>query len=223
MGVVSRNCPEDQHRFSLQKMKIFVLLTLAAVVLADYEKEMVSKWIKMKAIESCWGSENMKLYTVEMKKAIAKCNNEDAPELSLPPYRSSYRFVNAMIKQGNNMDMLKNMMAAMSMSMNQDNSEFSYVQPYSTNSDRSDSFMDKMKMTMMNSCSMSSSRAWAQPTGWTTTGQEATGRTTPCLSSSRCSTPTAQRGRPLTASILETGSLKSWPSRSIRWRPRSAT
>merc|ERR1712233_106701 len=149
MGVVSRNCPEDQHRFSLQKMKIFVLLTLAAVVLADYEKEMVSKWIKMKAIESCWGSENMKLYTVEMKKAIAKCNNEDAPELSLPPYRSSYRFVNAMIKQGNNMDMLKNMMAAMSMSMNQDNSEFSYVQPYSTNSDRSDSFMDKMKMMMM--------------------------------------------------------------------------
>merc|ERR1712060_965207 len=40
-------------------------------------------------------------------------------------------------------------MAAMSMSMNQDNSEFSYVQPYSTNSGRSDSFMDKMKMMMM--------------------------------------------------------------------------
>merc|ERR1719150_2276778 len=103
----------------------------------------------MKAMESCWGSENMKSYTVEMKKAIAKCNNEDAPELSLPPFRSSYRFVNAMINQGNNMDMLKNMMAAMSMSMNQDNSEFSYVQPYSTNSGRSDSFMDKMKMMMM--------------------------------------------------------------------------
>merc|ERR1719400_1958930 len=32
--------------------------------------------------------------------------------------------------------------------MNQDNSEFSYVQPYSTNSGRSDSFMDKMKMKM---------------------------------------------------------------------------
>merc|ERR1712130_593789 len=38
---------------------------------------------------------------------------------------------------------------SMSMSMNQDNSEFSYVQPYSTNSDRSDSFMDKMKMKDM--------------------------------------------------------------------------
>merc|ERR1712060_1041907 len=112
-------------------------------------KEMMTKWVKMKAMESCWGSENMKSYTVEMKKAIAKCNNEDAPELSLPPFKSSYRFVNAMINQGNNMDMLKNMMAAMSTSMNQDNSEFSYIQPYSTNSDRSDNFMDKMKMMMM--------------------------------------------------------------------------
>merc|ERR1712222_216937 len=152
MGVVSRSCPEDQHRFSPQKkMKFFVLLTLAAVGLADYEmgKEMMSKWMQMKAMESCWGAENMKQYTVEMKKAIAKCSNEDAPELSLPPYRSSYRFVNSMINNGNNMDMLKNMMTAMSMSMNQDNSEFSYVQPYSTNSGKSDSFMDKMKMMMM--------------------------------------------------------------------------
>merc|ERR1712241_994906 len=132
-----------------QKMKFFALLALAAVVVADYENEMMNKWIKMKAMESCWGSENMKLYTVELKKAIAKCSNEDAPELSLPPYRSSYRFVNAMINQGSDMDRLKNMMAAMSTSMNQDNSEFSYVQPYSTNSDRSDSFMDKMKMMMM--------------------------------------------------------------------------
>merc|ERR1712222_141040 len=123
---------------------------LAAVGLADYEsKEMMSKWMQMKAMESCWGAENMKQYTVEMKKAIAKCSNEDAPELSLPPYRSSYRFVNSMINNGNNMDILKNMMTAMSMSMNQDNSEFSYVQPYSTNSGKSDSFMDKMKMMMM--------------------------------------------------------------------------
>merc|ERR1712046_498990 len=43
---------------------------------------------------------------------------------------------------------LKNMMFAMSMSMNRDNSEYSYVQPYSTNSGRSDNFMDKMRMMM---------------------------------------------------------------------------
>jgi len=129
-----------------------VVLTLAAVALADYEmgqEKMMSQWVQMKAMESCWGAENMRQYTVEMKKAIAKCSNQDAPELSLPPYRSSYRFVNAMINNGKSMDMLKNMMTAMSMSMNQDNSEFSYVQPYSTNSGKSDSFMDKMKMMMM--------------------------------------------------------------------------
>merc|ERR1711884_752372 len=99
-------------------------------------------------MESCWGKENMKLYTVSMKRAIAKCHQEDAPELSLPPFRSSYRFVNTMINQGNDMEMLKNMMLAMSMSMNQDNSEYSYVQPYSTNSGRPDNFMDKMRMMM---------------------------------------------------------------------------
>merc|ERR1712088_403724 len=68
-------------------------------------------------MESCWGKENMKLYTVSMKRAIAKCHQEDAPELSLPPFRSSYRFVNTMINQGNDMEMLKNMMFAMSMRM----------------------------------------------------------------------------------------------------------
>merc|ERR1711884_154184 len=83
-----------------------------------------------------------------MKRAIAKCHQEDAPELSLPPFRSSYRFVNTTINQGNDTEMLKNMMFAMSMSMNQDNSEYSYVQPYSTNSGRSDNLMDKMR-TMM--------------------------------------------------------------------------
>merc|ERR1712012_416333 len=37
------------------------------------------------------------------------------------------------------------MMFAMSMSMNQDNSEYSYVQPYSTNSGRSDDLMDNYR------------------------------------------------------------------------------
>merc|ERR1711963_126753 len=86
-------------------------------------EEMMEKWMKMKAMESCWGKENMKLYTVSMKRAIAKCHQEDAPELSLPPFRSSYRFVNTMMNQGND--------------------EFSYVQPYSTNSGRSDNFMNQ--------------------------------------------------------------------------------
>merc|ERR1712212_1073938 len=114
-----------------QKMKFFALLTLAAVILADNEKEMVKKWIKIKAMESCWGSENMKMYTVEMKKAIAKCSHEDAPELSLPPYRSSYRFVNAMINQGNNMESMQHMFRKMMEFMRTRNSNS--FSPYSSN------------------------------------------------------------------------------------------
>jgi len=35
-------------------------------------------WSKTKAMESCWGEDNMKVYTVNMKKAVAKCNQVDA-------------------------------------------------------------------------------------------------------------------------------------------------
>merc|ERR1712018_790673 len=83
-------------------MKLLVVLSLTSVALGGMDYEMVQKWQKLKAMESCWGEENMKLVMVDMKKAIAKCSHEDAPELSLPPYRSSYRFVNTMINKGDN-------------------------------------------------------------------------------------------------------------------------
>merc|ERR1712032_1420070 len=86
----------------------------------------------MGAMESCWGEENMKLVMVDMKKAIAKCSHEDAPELSLPPYRSAYRFTNTMINKGdqyehiNNMDKMKMMMKMMKMcNMMNDNQDYS--------------------------------------------------------------------------------------------------
>merc|ERR1712062_623061 len=68
-------------------MKLLVVLSLTSVALGGMDYEMVQKWQKLKAMESCWGEENMKLVMVDMKKAIAKCSHEDAPELSLPPYR----------------------------------------------------------------------------------------------------------------------------------------
>merc|ERR1712141_918535 len=46
---------------------------------------------------------------VDMKKAIAKCSHEDAPELSLPPYRSAYRFTNTMINKGNEYEHINDM------------------------------------------------------------------------------------------------------------------
>merc|ERR1719219_3105363 len=55
------------------------------------------KWAKTKAMESCWGEDNMKIYTVNMKKAVAKCNQQDAPELDLPPLRGINRLTNNLV------------------------------------------------------------------------------------------------------------------------------
>merc|ERR1719228_964362 len=55
-------------------------------------------------MESCWGEENMKIYTVNMKKAVAKCHQVDAPELELPPFRSIDRMVNTLVSHANKME-----------------------------------------------------------------------------------------------------------------------
>merc|ERR1712117_680661 len=89
----------------------------------------------------------MKLVMVDMKKAIAKCSHEDAPELSLPPYRSSYRFVNTMINKGDNYEnindmatMFAKMMREMKMSnMMNDHSSSSY---HSDDNDMYDMFSE---------------------------------------------------------------------------------
>merc|ERR1712214_177957 len=131
-------------------MKLLVVLSLTSVALGGMDYEMVQKWQKLKAMESCWGEENMKLVMVDMKKAIAKCSHEDAPELSLPPYRSSYRFVNTMINKGDNyenindmatmFDKMRMMMKMMKMSnMMNDHSSSSY---HSDDNDMYDMFSE---------------------------------------------------------------------------------
>merc|ERR1719260_4893 len=65
---------------------------------------MFRNWAQTKAMESCWGEENMKIYTVNMKKAVAKCHQVDAPELELPPFRSIDRLVNTLVSHANNME-----------------------------------------------------------------------------------------------------------------------
>merc|ERR1711972_1007407 len=84
---------------------------------------------------------------VDMKKAIAKCSHEDAPELSLPPYRSSYRFVNTMINKGDNYENINDMatmFAKMMHEMKNRNSNYQ-VNSYSRHGDNK---MDKMRMMM---------------------------------------------------------------------------
>ena len=133
------------------KMKVLITLTLATLALGGGNMEMIEKWQKLKAMESCWGKENMKLYTVEVKKAIAKCNQQDAPELSLPPYRSSYRFVNTMLSKADEMESMQEMFAKLMFAIRFKNQQNSF-RPYSNDyqmSDNSDSMIENMKRMMM--------------------------------------------------------------------------
>jgi len=131
-------------------MKLFVVLALASVALGGMDYEMTQKWQKLKAMESCWGEENMKLVMVDMKKAIAKCSHEDAPELSLPPYRSAYRFTNTMINKGDDYEHINDMatMFAKMMHHMKNRNTFSPYSAMSSNSHHGDSKMDTMKMMM---------------------------------------------------------------------------
>merc|ERR1712147_239345 len=49
-----------------------------------------------------WGEENMKLHTLNMKKAVSKCLQVDAPETELPPFRYLNRFTNNLVNMANN-------------------------------------------------------------------------------------------------------------------------
>lgn len=132
-------------------MKLFVVLSLTSVALGGMDYEMTQKWQKLKAMESCWGEENMKLVMVDMKKAIAKCSHEDAPELSLPPYRSAYRFTNTMINKGDEYEQINDMASMFAKMMNQMKRNRNTFSPYSSmssNSHHGDSKMDTMKMMM---------------------------------------------------------------------------
>merc|ERR1712106_881793 len=91
-----------------RRMKVFAVLLLAVVALGhqtqESEREQFYKFAVGKAMESCLGKDNVNKYTVNMKKAVAKCEQQDAPELDLPPFRSMYKFVNTIISSDNKMD-----------------------------------------------------------------------------------------------------------------------
>jgi len=134
-------------------MKFLLLLTFVTLVVGDYTKEMMNYWERMKAMESCWGEENIKLYIVHIKKAIATCTQQDAPELSLPPFRSSYRFVNTMLNGANKMenqryDIMEKMFSMMQQQMMQDNHQNKY-NSYSSMDNDNNNWMEKMKMRFM--------------------------------------------------------------------------
>lgn len=122
-------------------MKVAVVVLLAASASA-YDSRMTRQWERMKAQESCWGQQNMNLHTVNMKRAVAKCSHQDAPELHLPPYRSSYRFINTMMNKADRYENMGNLFQQMMRSMGNYGS-------YSNNYDMSGNQMDQMQMMRM--------------------------------------------------------------------------
>jgi len=131
-----------------------LLFGLAAVYGGGDEWKMYRTYTDMKAMESCYGEELMKKYTVEMKKAVAKCHQVDAPELNLPPFRGTYRFINALMSGADEMEQKQMMFAMTMMKMmkeyhNDDyhhSSHHSSFRPYMANKNDQKSWMEKMMM-----------------------------------------------------------------------------
>jgi len=103
MGVVGLK--SSQRLTGSSKMKVLAVLLLCGMAAAGGmgrdQKHMYKAWAGMKAMESCWGEENMKIHTINMKLAVSQCQQEDAPELNLPPFRSPYRFINTLMVSAN--------------------------------------------------------------------------------------------------------------------------
>merc|ERR1712226_957607 len=162
----SRRRPEQTigQNFKMKLLLAFCLLGLAA---GSEDYKMFMKWAKTKAMESCLGEDNMKIHTVTMKKAAAKCQQQDVPELDLPPFRAINRLINNMVsmagdKEDEHHEMKYFMkffryMQMMKM-MNHDDDDhhqesFGQYKPmqYSQTKDSSSdmNMMEKMKMIMM--------------------------------------------------------------------------
>merc|ERR1712107_66107 len=102
MGVVAHQ-PLTEN-----KMKVLAVLLLSGLAagggVGNNDWKMFSRWSTMKAQESCLGEENMKIHTVNLKTAIVKCYQKDAPELNLPPFNSPYRFINTLMTSADSME-----------------------------------------------------------------------------------------------------------------------
>merc|ERR1711937_921841 len=158
MGVVKRTLSSwaDQRTKDI-KMKLFLAVTLLAGVMTHPDHGEFKKWAKNKAMESCWGEENMKIWTVRMKKAVAKCSQQDAPELLLPQFRAPYKTVNALLEgqeeedeeENSQMQMMFHMFKFMNMmQQNQKRNNYNQFRPYSQEHDHADNIPMPMKWMM---------------------------------------------------------------------------
>merc|ERR1712142_318943 len=140
------------------KMQLVLALSvLVSVAIAGSDYREFHKWAKNKAFESCFGEDNMKVYTVQMKKAVAKCSQQDAPELLLPQFRAPYKTVNALLEasddmQNNDMQMMFKMFKFMQQASNKQdsyyNNQYNQFRPYSNNYQKDDDMDMPMKWMM---------------------------------------------------------------------------
>merc|ERR1712241_83137 len=152
------------------KMKLLLTLCLLGLAAGSEDYKMFMKWAKTKAMESCWGEENMKIHTVTMKKAVAKCQQQDVPELALPPFRAINRLINNMVSMAGEkedehhemkyfMKFFRYMQMMKMMSHDDDDDDHHHQQSYTTynhpnqysqmKEDSGMNMMEKMKMMMM--------------------------------------------------------------------------
>jgi len=108
-------------------MKAVAVLLLGTAVLGwQDQQKFFDHWSEIKAMETCWGEDNVKTYRVNVNKAISKCHGTDAPELELPIYRSPFRFINTIMTSGqqhqeNLMQAVQSMARNMAQNMMQSN------------------------------------------------------------------------------------------------------
>merc|ERR1712087_723118 len=125
------------------KMKLLLALCMLGLAAGSEDYKMFMKWAKTKAMESCWGEDNMKIYTVSMKKAVAKCQQQDVPELDLPPFRAINRLINNMVSMAGEKEDEHH-------HHQQSYTTYNHPQQYSQMKEESGmNMMEKMKMMMM--------------------------------------------------------------------------
>merc|ERR1712107_358581 len=120
--------------------------------------KMFMKWSAMKAQEKCFGEENTKIHTVNLKTAVAKCYQIDAPELNLPPYNAPYRFINTLMNSAEEMEQTRMMTLFQMMQMINKQDSYDHMSTFFKNSMHSKQYdskpwfekmMEKMAMRKM--------------------------------------------------------------------------
>jgi len=81
-------------------MRVLLALTILVVgaLAGGKEKQEMEIWMKMKAMEGCFGEDLVKEHMIKMKRSAAKCMRVEAPELELPMFENSFRFANSMAR-----------------------------------------------------------------------------------------------------------------------------